>query len=259
MFKDGLVKAHNEGSRVIRKANRKPEPRDTALVAEAHRWFWKPTDVKFIVVAESHVYTSRKENAVKMRLDKIQHELPEFPADAPLRFVKLVYCLGYGISEILDGKIEPNTGTPDYWKFFSIWTKSFRNIQESDLQWKFRVLRAMQKYGVWLLDASCHACSIGNRIRLDTSVVEDVVSPSWENYVGRIIEAAKPQEVWVIGKGIHDILGNLPDSLRGNYVREPNWIYQPNFPTPRNSRIYYRKRARESKLRDTIWRVCKVP
>jgi hypothetical protein len=154
--KRGLIEAHKQGSSILEKRGFAPEPLETALVAEAHRWFWKPKVVNFMVVAESHVYTDEKENKVKMKLEK----LPKgFPRDAPLGFVKLVYCLGYGKRDILDpqGLIENKRGTPHYWKLFGSWIDS--NTKRMSMEWKLRVLNRMQEKGIWLLDACCHACA----------------------------------------------------------------------------------------------------
>jgi hypothetical protein len=40
-------------------------------------------------------------------------------ADYPTRYVRFVYCLGYGENDLLDIDLENNTGTPQYWKIFS--------------------------------------------------------------------------------------------------------------------------------------------
>jgi hypothetical protein len=172
-YERGLIEAHKQGSSIIQEAHRTPEPLETALVAEEHRWFWKPKDVKFIVVAESHVYTSAKENKVK--IDRL---LPKgFPQNAPLRFVKLVYCLGYGEPDILDarGMIDNNRGTPAYWKLFGDWIGFYPDRR--GIEWKLEVLNRMKEKGIWLLDASCHACAMGKLNdgppRLPPSVVRE--------------------------------------------------------------------------------------
>ncbi|MDQ6666242.1 MAG: hypothetical protein M3Z23_17830, partial [Acidobacteriota bacterium] len=46
-------------------------------------------------------------------------DLPYAPIDIPRGFVRLVYCLGYGESHLLDEPIEArNSGTPQFWKIF---------------------------------------------------------------------------------------------------------------------------------------------
>jgi hypothetical protein len=258
-YKRGLIKAHKLGSSIIQEAHRNPEPLETALVAQAHRWFWKPKDVKFIVVAESHVHTSEKENKVKMELDR----LPKgFPQNAPLRFVKLVYCLGYGEPDILDAPemIDNNKGTPPYWKLFGEWIGFYPNRR--GIEWKLEVLNRMKEKGIWLLDASCHACAMGKdrSPRLPPSVVEEIVRISWEMYVKPIIDdvSIDPKSVWIIGKGLHDSLRELPDSLSGNYARGSNWIYQPNAHWPENPEKYEEKRAKEAELNNEIRSRCEI-
>jgi hypothetical protein len=60
-FKTRLVEAHVAGSQILESEGIEPEPIETALTVEEHRWFWKPRKVKFVLVAESHVRTSGKE------------------------------------------------------------------------------------------------------------------------------------------------------------------------------------------------------
>ena len=119
-YRSRLIEAHEQGSFILRNACKPSEPLETALWVEEHRWFWKPKDVKFIVVAESHVYTSGKENKVKMKPERLTSNMPE---NAPLNFVKLVYCLGYGEPDILDEpkRIDNNAGTRQYSELFRRW------------------------------------------------------------------------------------------------------------------------------------------
>lgn len=64
--KQNLIEAHEKCAEIIRGYGTIPEPLETAIVAEEHRWFWKPKDVKFILVGESHVYTNKDEIKVKV-------------------------------------------------------------------------------------------------------------------------------------------------------------------------------------------------
>jgi hypothetical protein len=259
-----LEEAHEEGSRKIQEAIREGrwkidlEPLETALAAEAHRWFWKPNVVKFIVVAESHLYTSEVELLVKMRLDKLR--VYGFPTNAPLGFVRLVYCLGYGVNEILTARIDNNSGTWQYWKFFKRWTK----LDElgSDMSSKLRVLNRMKEKGIWLLDASCHACSTGRKPpddRLPIDLVKKLIRTSWTKYVESVIDDAQidRESVWLIGKTVHDTIRELPGKY-GKYARGSNWIYQPNMQAPMNSKLDKRKKAKEGQLEHEIWVRCGI-
>ena len=58
-----------------------------------------------MLLAESHVYTSKQNYEVKCEksiLDEIM--LPEDP-DYPVNFVRVVYCLGYGKDDLLTERI----------------------------------------------------------------------------------------------------------------------------------------------------------
>jgi hypothetical protein len=40
-------------------------------------------------------------------------------AAAPTPFVRLVYCLGYGERDLVQGRVQPNFGTPQFWKLLA--------------------------------------------------------------------------------------------------------------------------------------------
>jgi len=184
-----------------------------------------------------------------MKLDRLPKD---FPQNAPLRFVKLVYCLGYGEPDILDGPgmIDNNRGTPPYWRLFGSWIGSYPNRRS--IKWKLEVLKTMREKGIWLLDASCHACAMGRRERLPLSVVRKIVPMCWNKYVKPIIDdiSIDPKFVWIIGKELHD-------SLSGDYSRGSNWIYQPNAYFG-DSEKYEKKRAKEDELKNEIRLRCEI-
>ncbi len=251
-YKPMLSKAHKLCSNIIKKAGFTPEPLKTALTSESYRWFWKPKKVRFLVVGESHVYTNRKENKAKMLLDR----LPEkYPRDSPLDFVKLVYCLGYGEPYVIDKpqNIENNAGTKQYFDLFRSWVRPFlKQNGNSSLELKLEILKTIQAKGIWLLDASCHACAMGKNERLPSRIVDRIIPISWSDYVKPIIDdlSIDPKNVWIIGKGLHDILS-------GEYVRASNWIYQPNVRFS-DSQKYTEKNQREETLIKEIRKVCKA-
>jgi|WetSurMetagenome_2_1015567.scaffolds.fasta_scaffold161498_1 hypothetical protein len=247
-FKEFLIQAHNSGSQVLKFHGIEPEPLQTAFMVEEHRWFWKPKEVKFILVAESHVRTS--ETDVKALIDP--NRLPRnMPKDSPQNFVKLVYCMGYGAPTVLyrPDIIENNAGTRQYVDLFSRLCEYSVSKPLTNLEYKAGVLGAFREKGLWLLDASVHACYLGlgkqahdTEKRLPDSVVKGLVLRSWEKYVKVVIDytSINPQHVWIIGKGVHD-------TLRGKYITNDNWIYQPNAQIP--ARL---KKERENKLKAAI-------
>lgn len=252
-YKSKIVEAHEHGSHILRNAGLIPEPLETAFLVEEHRWFWKPEEVKFILVAESHVYTSDKENKVKIKPNK----LPEsFPKNGPLNFAKLVYCLGYGEPNILDSpeEIENNPGTKQYIALFKKYTNFYKKSRYmTTLEWKSQLLNTVKEKGIWLLDASLHACAFGKKERLPNRIVEQIIPIWWNKYVKPVIEDTSMDEesVWIIGKGVHDFLW-------GKYIRDSNWIYQPNARFKKNSKWYNLKKQRESELLEVIKQKCQI-
>lgn len=96
-----------------RRVQTEPEA-DTYLAAvEEWRNVWRPARVKVLLVAESHVRESHRDNATRLRL----------PADLPTQrilptsCVRLIYSLGYVETGICVPPPESNPGT-DFWEFF---------------------------------------------------------------------------------------------------------------------------------------------
>src|SRR5579863_4369414 len=110
-----ILTAHGCGRDVLKRAGLVAESPDVALQVEHHRWFWKPKEVKVILIAESHVYTSEPDLRIKLRKTLLPNEM----SFSPDSFVRLVYCLGYGENQLLERKPEiTNRGTWQYWNLF---------------------------------------------------------------------------------------------------------------------------------------------
>jgi len=73
-----------------------------------HRNYWKPPQVKTLLLGESHVYTSDEEQS-----NILQYPNYEDFGGLPQEFVKLVYCLGYG-EQTLAPLVSDNAGTWQY-------------------------------------------------------------------------------------------------------------------------------------------------
>jgi hypothetical protein len=231
-FKNMLRRTHGRCSEIIKNAGYIPEPLETALTVEEYRWFWKPEVVKFALVAESHVRTNDEELKVRIKPERLPSN---YPGSGPLTFVKLVYCLGYGEPSILDcsNNIENNPGTKQYINLFAeLVGLTHQRHYMTRLRWRTHVLNIVKEKGIWLLDASVHACYLGKKKRdlgeeesnrLPPEVVKDIVPKSWNKYVKPVIDDLNidPKCVWIVGKGLHDL-------LRGKYANGWNWIYQPN-------------------------------
>jgi hypothetical protein len=190
---------------------------DVVKQVEQYRQFWRPEKTSVVLLAESHVYTDEQDYQMICDQSITHRVIPDYP----LRFVRFVYCLGYGESELVtgsrpDGK---NSGTPQYWKIFSSCVADdenelrFRRVLKSGtpsltlrLSNKADVLKRMKKRGLWLLDASIVGLyGSGQRRHV---VTEKIMTICWQNFMARMILKSNPKEIIVIGVGVGNILNS---------------------------------------------------
>lgn len=183
-----------------------------------HRDYWKPEKVKTLLLAESHVYTTDEENDNVLRYPT-NGDISDFPR----KFVRLVYCLGYGEWRIAP-KISKNKGTPQYWKIFRACTADDLNFQfdgvlvtacvdfSMRLKNKLNVLKKLKAKGIWLVD--CSIVSLyGSPIKRTEKEKRDILRFCWDNYTSRIIACEKLDYIIVVGKRVGRALGaRLRDS-----------------------------------------------
>jgi hypothetical protein len=67
---------------------------------------WRPDRVRIVLLAESHVWTSREETLSRV----VQ------PDGVETGFARFVYCLGGGEPQIVTPSVQPNAGAAQYWK-----------------------------------------------------------------------------------------------------------------------------------------------
>lgn len=182
---------------------------------EEYRQFWKPEKTNVVLLAESHVYTDKRD--YELKCDRfILHKIIR---NYPLGFVRFVYCLGYGEDKLLTRRRmdRKNSGTPQYWKIFS----SCVAENEDDLGFykvlktktrsfilrlhnKVNVLRKMKEKGVWLLDASIVGLYGGGE--KNHTITGTVIEICWKNHIADTILEASPKHIIVIGKGVGHVL-----------------------------------------------------
>lgn len=203
-----------------------PEPLSVVQSVDAHRAYWRPERVHTILLAESHVYTA--ENDYVQMKPRTFMRLPEGAAEATSKFVRLVYCLGYGEDEYAGFKPKKNRGTWQYWKIFSSCVtqpsvESFAPIlkggnpeYENRLNSKIALLHQLKEMGVWLVDASVVALyRPGGRKPLPKDQTK-IIQCCWDNYIGNLVKSAKPHSVIVIGDGVKKALSSrLATTLPG--------------------------------------------
>jgi hypothetical protein len=79
---------------------------EAAAVVEKLRHMWRPDRVRIVLLAESHVWTSREETLSRV----VQ------PDGVETGFARFVYCLGGGEPQIVTPSVQPNAGAAQYWK-----------------------------------------------------------------------------------------------------------------------------------------------
>lgn len=190
---------------------------EIAEMVEAHRWAWKPKHVRLLLIAESHVHTQATEFTFDYRRSR------HFPNDLniPARYVRLIYCLGYGEKMLAP---DFNGGTPQFWAIFGnlcgTQPKHRRGAPRHErLNEKIRTLKVMAELGIWLVDASFHAISLRKGERLDPELVGKLQRLWWEDYGRTIIDAEQPERIVAIGKGVFSAMQHC--------MRFNDWIYQP--------------------------------
>ncbi len=123
----------------------RPESARYLEAITAWRNAWRPKRVRVLLVAESHVGEHPGDDRISvLPMRWINRPLPN-------RYVRLIYCLGYGATEICSAVPQSNAGTPQFWNIFgqialgqSPPTKSSTSLNER-LRWKVRVLEELER------------------------------------------------------------------------------------------------------------------
>jgi len=204
------------------------EPYSIIKSVDDHRKFWKPKDVKILLLAESHVHTLIEEHDTDLNYDGFTQL-----NGCPTKFVRLVYCLGYGENLLI--RLDNNRGTPPYWKIFASCLYGNNRIEFDKLQStkttnfkqrlknKIILLEKLKEEGIWLLDASIVALYKKAK-KPDPKTMHRVISICWDQYVSHLISETKPEKIIVIG---NDVLEPLRLKLMKMGIK-PEFQKQPN-------------------------------
>lgn len=176
------------------------------------RLTWRPDRVRFLLIGESHVAERDGDDAVRARGDSL-------PANMPDRFVRLVYCLGYGENWICNPRPSGNGGTWQFWDLFGALAGGLDNRmprvrRRADrlerLDWKIKTLNALRACGVWLVDASVVGLyATGGRRRFTGPAYRDMVRDSFRGCVWPEVMDEPLAQVWTIGRGVGEALKGL--------------------------------------------------
>ena len=232
-------------------SNLRVDPVDVLAALEEHRTYWRPSNVRVILLAESHVRTSEMETTHAVVLRGFSR------LSIPKPFVRLVYCLGYGENAVVDPPLVQNSGTPQYWGLF--WAclndpkipetyhagplkKSHGNLQER-IKSKIALLSELKARGIWLLDASLIAL-YGHQKKPRQKAIRSAIEASWNLHVKETILNARPAAVVIIGRTVFNILSEHLLRLK---LEELTWIYQPGAFTTSERKVQDRM---------TLYRIC---
>ena len=200
------------------------EPWESVELVEEYRRYWRPDNVRIILLAESHVHTTDEDSEFKLSPRK---DLPNYPRD----YTRFVYCLAYGENSLLEnGCPKNNRGTWQFWKLFHscingnadcapILKKGTPN-NEKRIQNKINLLYSLKELGIWLVDTSIIALYNKGK-KPKKLIMTEALQTSWDKYTGQIVKEANPDFVIVIGKGVKEALqGRLPDNI--DEITQPN-------------------------------------
>jgi hypothetical protein len=196
---------------------------EVALAVERHRWAWKPDVVRVLLVAESHVYTSADDFGLRVKHDC----LPLEARHAPLEYVRLVYCLGYGATWLLTGTpLGRNSGTWQFWNIFGRLAGTGRlpttlaASRQARLRWQVDTLCRLRDRGVWLLDSSLHGVYAPGGERVSPELTQTLHALWWRHYGSWVFEQHPDAHRCVIGNVTAKRLSSIG-------VPWDTWIYQP--------------------------------
>lgn len=210
------------------------ETAEVMAAVAAHRAYWRPAEVRVLVLSESHVMTREAEIAASVPMAVFGHER------APEAFVRLLYCLGYGERDLVHGRVHPNWGTPQFWKLLAaavdpVVVPQVVERTQPDfmvrLAAKLNVLEALKARGVWLLDACPVALYAASQPKPRMAVLEQAMEIAWAAYTREAIREAAPRSVMIVGKMVHDGIGGRIRALLGPAV-PVQWMYQPQARRP---------------------------
>jgi hypothetical protein len=199
----------------------------------AWREAWRPARVKVLLVAESHVTETDRDALIRVRSPRwVKRELPE-------KYVRLVYCLGYGESSLCSPRPLANGGTWQFWNLLGqlglgSWARMPRASAgpEARLRWKVDVLNGLAKRGIWLQDASPIGLYAPGGHRLANGPNYDrLIREGYEQFVWPSVRDDQPQHIWVIGRGVGKALAGLPGIDPERVISQPQDRNQSRYRT----------------------------
>ena len=182
---------------------------EAAIAVDKLRKDQRPDQVHVVVLAESHVWTSREEIQSRVRL----------PGGKNTGFARFVYCLGYGEPLLVDPPVVPNLSTHQFWTLLHDTVRgptashfSLLKSGEPDLKTRVRnklvLLAEMRRAGIWLMDASVTALYRQGSLVDSEDDYNAVLRACWKSYVGEIVCENKPSAILIIGRRVERAIGD---------------------------------------------------
>jgi len=164
------------------------------------RQAWRPSRVRVLLIAESHVAEAPGDDEVSVRVPR-----QAYPEALPTGFVRLVYCPGYGNNAVCSAAPPyGNPGTPQFWNILERLAAIFDVELPTDLTSRqVAVLAALRERGIWLVDASVIALYHPSGIRLFSSTMcRHILRNSFMKYVWPEVREDNPEQIWIIGQSV---------------------------------------------------------
>lgn len=207
------------------------ESYESVKLIEQYRQYFKPANVRVILLAESHVFTSDEDRKVKTIATT---ELSSYPSE----FARFVYCLAYGENDLIESSNDlKNSGSPQFWKillsccqaindrddFYKVLKKE--TSFDERIKNKLDIIKTLKDAGVWLVDASVVALYQGGGASPSRSKKEKAIRESWNAYTKDVVLSAKPNHLICIGKGV---AGVIKKDLNTYFPATHTILDQPN-------------------------------
>lgn len=200
-------------------------PEDPSYLAGVAEWrdAWRPERVRILLVAESHVARRPGDEAVRVDLTRrVARPMP------PL-YVRLVYCLGSGESEVCSSPPRPSGGTWQYWDLLGQVARALGELQPriadstaaERIAWKIETLDILRRRGIWLVDASVMALYAAGRRVATGAAYSRIVGEGWRRYVWPDVAADRPEPIWIVGHGVAGARAGDPVVGRASVIDQP--------------------------------------
>ena len=203
------------------------EPFESIELIDEYRQYFKPAQVKVLLLAESHVFTSDEDTSIR---------IPPISGlkGYPTKYAKFVYCLAYGERSLTKSKSHPKRdGTPQFWKIFYSCSNKIQNQEDFSpilgrtptlerINNKASILLSLKENGIWLVDTSIAALyKDGKKLKN----MQEALSVSWQSYTKEVVLNAEPQHVICIGKGV---AREVEMDLKKHFNKKYSVVAQPN-------------------------------